>query len=90
MATVQFTRHLLRFFPDLSEVRVDAPTVADLVQALDRDHPGLAAYLVDDRGALRQHVNIFVGDARVRDREALSDPLKPDSQVFIIQALSGG
>jgi len=90
MATVQFTRHLLRFFPDLAEVRVDAPTVADLVRALDRDHPGLAAYLVDDRGALRQHVNIFVGDHRVRDRDALSDPLDPDSKVFIIQALSGG
>jgi len=90
MAKVQFTRHLLRFFPDLTEVAVEASTVAELIAVLDRNHPGLAAYLVDDRGVLRKHVNVFVEDTLVRDRNALSDPLAPESRVFIIQALSGG
>ena len=90
MATVQFTRHLNRFFPDLSEVTVEAATVRELISKLDADHPGLADYLVDDHGALRKHVNVFVGDDLVRDRQQLSDTLGPESTVFIIQALSGG
>ena len=90
MAHVQFTRHLLRYFPDLGEVQVEASTVSELVAALDEKHPGLAAYLVEDDGSLRKHVNVFVGDDMIDDRRTLGDALKPDSRVFIMQALSGG
>jgi len=90
MPHVRFTRHLYRFFPGLEETPVEAGTVGEVVAELDRKHPGLAAYLVDERGALRRHVNVFVGERPVRDRERLSDPLAPDSEVFIMQALSGG
>ncbi|MGV3720328.1 MAG: MoaD/ThiS family protein [Actinomycetota bacterium] len=90
MPTVHFTRHLLRFFPSLATTEVEASTVAAVVSELERRHRGLADYLVDERGALRKHVNIFVGDELVRDRDTLSDPVAPDSQVHVIQALSGG
>lgn len=90
MALVTFTPHLARFFPGLTEGEVDAATVADLVRALDAAHPGLKGYLVDDRGALRQHVNVFVRGAPVRDRETLGDRVKKGESVFIAQALSGG
>ena len=91
MPRVQFTSHLRRFFPDLGhDEEIAATTVAELVSALNDRYPGLADYVVDERGALRQHVNIFIGEERVRDRAGLSDPLDPRSQVFILQALSGG
>ena len=90
MAHVQFTRHLLRYFPELEQVQIRAATVAELVAELDRRHPGLAGYLVDDRGALRQHVNIFVDEEMLRDRLGLSDELDPTSKVYVMQALSGG
>ncbi|MCB9765643.1 MAG: MoaD/ThiS family protein [Alphaproteobacteria bacterium] len=90
MAQVTFTRHLYRFFPDLTEGSVPAESVAALVRALDARHPGLAGYLVDERGALRKHVNVFVDGEMVRDRRSLSDPLTDASEVFIVQALSGG
>jgi len=90
MPLVQFTRHLTRFFPGLGPVRVPAGTAAEIVRELDRLHPGLADYLVDDRGALRRHVNLFIGETLVQDRRALSDPVAEDDEVFIMQALSGG
>jgi hypothetical protein len=90
MASVAYTSHLARFFPGLSDERVDGATVADIVRELDRRHPGLASYLVDERGRLRQHVNIFVGESSVRDRERLSDGVASDARLFIAQALSGG
>lgn len=90
MAQVQFTDHLKRFFPELREMSVEASTVAELVKQLDLRHKGLADYIVDERGSLRKHVNIFVGSEMVRDRATLSDPLVPDAKVFILQALSGG
>ena len=90
MPHVQFTRHLRLHFPDLREVDLEGATVAEVVEALDRLHPGLAAYLTDERGALRKHVNIFVDGELLEDRAALSDPLAPNARVFIMQALSGG
>jgi molybdopterin converting factor small subunit len=90
MPRVRFTRHLLLHFPDLREADVAGATLAEVVGALDREHPGIAGYLVDDRGALRKHVNIFVNDELLRDRAGLSDPVSERDRVFIMQALSGG
>ncbi len=92
VANVELTRHLFQFFPDLAnrELVVEASTVADVVREMDRLAPGLAFYLCDERGRLRTHVNIFIGEGRVADRERLSDPVDASSRIFILQALSGG
>ena len=90
MPRVKFTRNLERFFPGLREVAVGGATVAEVIAALEVEHPGLTAYLLDDQGALRRHVNIFVGDQLIHDRTTLRDALDPDNRVYIFQALSGG
>jgi hypothetical protein len=90
MPYVTFTRHLQRFFPALSEGEVPGATVREVVDELERRHPGFRSYVVDETGKLRRHVNVFVGDEPVRDRERLGDALAPEARVFILQALSGG
>jgi hypothetical protein len=90
MARVSFTPHLKKFFPTLDECDVAAATVRALIDELERRHPGLASYLVDEAGRLRRHVNIFVGDEPIYDRLRLSDAVPADGRVFIAQALSGG
>jgi sulfur carrier protein ThiS len=90
MAHVSFTRHLQRFFPDLTEGEVPGATVREVLDELERRHPGLASYVVDDAGRLRRHVNIFVGDEPVRDRERLGDAVSEADRIFVVQALSGG
>jgi len=93
MARIQFTRHLKRFFPDLDveagEV-VEGDTVALVVAGLDARFPGLAAYLVDDAGRLRRHVNIFRNGSMLADPHGLTDALQPDDELYIVQSLSGG
>ncbi len=92
MAQVDFTRHLPTLFPQLGNtpLTLEASTVAEVVQALEKIAPGIAFYICDERGRLRRHVNIFIGDDMVVDRRTLSDRLSPSSRVFIAQALSGG
>lgn len=92
MATVHLTPHLFAFFPALRGRPLDVPgeTVADIVRGLETLAPGFAFYVCDERGRLRQHVNIFVGEERVTDRATLTDRVEPVSRVFILQALSGG
>jgi sulfur-carrier protein len=92
MPRVELTRHLYAFFPHLrdQEIVVEASTVAEVVRAVDEIAPGFGFYVCDERGRLRTHVNVFIGDERVVDRERLTDRVGPDSRVFILQALSGG
>ena len=92
MARVELTRHLYQFFPQLEgkELVVEASTVADVVREMERIAPGFAFYVCDERGRLRRHVNIFVEELSIGDRARLSDPVRPTSRVFIMQALSGG
>ncbi len=90
MAQVKFTPNLKRFFPDLCECSIEAATVAEIVAAVDKRWRGLGDYIIDEQGALRKHVNIFVGDELLRDKQSLSDRVSVDSKIFIVQALSGG
>jgi hypothetical protein len=89
MAQLTFTQQLGRFMP-VPQVET---TAADLRSALDAcfaDHPRLHGYVLDEQGHLRENVVIFIDGQRARDPKRLDDALAPHSQVYILQALSGG
>lgn len=92
MVKVEVTSHLFEFFPELKgrDLRVVATTAADVVRELETMAPGFAFYVCDERGRLRTHVNFFIGDERICDRERLTDQIPDGARVFIMQALSGG
>ncbi len=90
MVKVEFTSLLLRFFPDLVPMEVEATTVKELLSELDKTHEGLSAYLAQENTGLRQHVNIFINGNMIKDRIKLSDQLATNDTINIIQALSGG
>ena len=92
MVEVVVAKQLLRFFPALQDrsLSVEAATARDAVRAVDALAPGFSDYVLDERGALRRHVSVFIGEEMVIDRESLSDRIEPGSVLYIFQALSGG
>lgn len=71
-------------------IEVDA---ARLDEALDRVfdlHPNLRGYVLDEHGAIRHHVAIFVEGDAVRDKRSPTQALRADAEVYVMQALSGG
>lgn len=89
MATVSFTNHLRDHAPD-KPVEVDGATVREALDAVLKDRDRLRSYVFDEGGRLRRHVAVFVDGKLVADRVALSDPIGPASELFVMQALSGG
>lgn len=92
MPTVELTRHLYRFFPALENrtIQVPAGSVAEVLRAVGEIAPGFTDYVLDERGALRRHVNLSINDTIVIDRTTLSDQVPADGTVYVFQALSGG
>ncbi len=89
MPTVSFTSALQRFL-SVPTAEVDARTVAQALAAVFATHSTLRGYVLDDQGALRRHVAVYVGGELVRDRRTLSDPVGPRDEIHVFQALSGG
>ncbi len=89
MPVVEFTRNLASQTAAPS-CKVDGATVAQALDAVFAMHPLLRRYILDDQGAVRTHVVVFCDGAAVTDRVRLTDPVRPDSEIFVMQALSGG
>lgn len=89
MPQVVFTPNLRRHL-SCPPQDVAGETVASVLQAVFRDNPALRGYLLDDQARLRQHVAIFIDGDMIEDRIALSDAVNQDSEIFVVQALSGG
>lgn len=89
MPTVSFTTALRRFVP-APTAEVEGRTVGEALDAVFGAQPELRSYVLDDQGAVRRHVAIYVNDRQLTDRTALSDPVVPNDEIHIFQALSGG
>ena len=89
MATVVFTQNLKRHVECPTEV-VAGATVRAVLDAVFADNPRLRGYVLDDQGALRYHMMVFVDGEPITDRRDLSDPVRDASEVYVMQALSGG
>ncbi len=89
MAHVRFTSHLVRHRP-LPGAEAEGATVAQVLAALFSQDELLRGYVLDDQGRLRKHVNIYLDGRLILDRVRLSDPVMPQSEIYVLQALSGG
>ncbi len=82
--------YLLRFKSLPRECEVPGDSVFELIENLENQYPGVRDYVVYENGKMRQHVNIFIGDRLLSDREWLTDKVSAEDTVSIMQALSGG
>ncbi len=89
MATVVFTPNLRRHV-DCPTESVDGTTVRAVLEAVFAKSPRLRGYVVDEQGGLRRHMSVFIDGLQIADRDHLSDPVRATSEVYVMQALSGG
>jgi molybdopterin synthase sulfur carrier subunit len=89
MPIVSFTAALQRFLP-VRSIAVEAGTVGAALAAVFASNPRLRGYILDDQGALRRHVAVYVNGQCIRDRLRLADPVEAEDEIYVFQALTGG
>ena len=89
MPRIVFTSNLQRHV-NCPETQVAAGTVRTALAQVFAAQPQARGYVLDEQGHLRKHVVVFVDGQRVRDRERLDDPVRDASEVYVMQALTGG
>jgi molybdopterin converting factor small subunit len=90
--TVALPSALQPFAGGSTEVRLDAGchTVGEALCALAGRHAGVVDRVMDERGAVRRHVNVFVDGENIRFLDGLATPLGDSSTIDIVPAVSGG
>ncbi len=89
MAKVFFTTNLRRHV-DCAEVEAPGDTLREVLNNVFVSEHRIRGYILDDQAALRKHMTILVDGKRLRDRERLSDVVTATSEIYVLQALSGG
>ncbi len=89
MASLRFTPNLRRHVQSPAS-QVAGATVLQVLERYFEANPRVRGYVLDDQGAVRKHVAIFVNREPIRDRAGLSDSVKEHDEIFVVQALSGG
>jgi molybdopterin synthase sulfur carrier subunit len=89
MPQIIFTPTLQRHV-QVPPCEVEGGTVREVLDRLFAEAPRARGYVLDEQGALRKHVTVFVDGETVQDRDGLSYPVGAAAQVYVMQALSGG
>jgi len=73
-----------------TKLEARAGTLADVISDIDRRHPGFRSRVLDDSGAIRTYVNVYIGDDDARTRGGLGATVPDGSEVMVIPAMAGG
>ena len=90
MSTIKIPSPLRAYTGGKAEIGVEGDTVGAALADLTRQHPDLKAHLYDDKGQLRNFVNVFLGEEDIRYRDGLETELSPNENLRIIPSIAGG
>lgn len=92
MVTVHIAGFLTDFTGGRREIPIEPapPTVQDVLRTLWTRHVGLRDRVVNERGQVRPHVNIFVNNDNIRHRQKLDTAVANGDEITILPAISGG
>jgi len=90
MATIRIPTTMRALTRNQAEVVATGATVREVLKDLDARYPGLGARLLDERGAVRRYVNVFLNDEDIRALAELDTPVRDGDRLTLIPAMAGG
>ena len=86
MAVVRLRAPLSELAGGRRELELDGATVAEVLQALEREHPDVKGWILDERGLIREHINVFVNKEYGREVTTVG----AQDRLHVLPAISGG
>jgi molybdopterin synthase sulfur carrier subunit len=86
MAVVRLRAPLSELAGGKREVRLEGATVGDVLRALERAHPDIQGWILDEHGRIREHINVFVNREYGREETGVG----AEDRLHVLPAISGG
>lgn len=81
---------LRRVTNGLDKVEVDGETLQGCINKLEAEFPGVSERMLDEQGALREFVNVYINGEDVRFLQGLETATKSGDEISIVPAVAGG
>lgn len=88
--TVRIPTPLRKFTQDQADVAIEGSTIGDVINNLEAQYGGIKERIVDESGAIRRFVNVYVNEEDIRFLDGPNTPVKNGDQVTIVPAIAGG
>ncbi|MDR1471146.1 MAG: MoaD/ThiS family protein [Synergistaceae bacterium] len=88
--TIQIPAALRAFANGQTEVSAEGATAGEVIAAFAEAYPDIGTHLYDETGALRSFINVYVGDANIKNLDGLDTPVKDGDSVMLVPAIAGG
>jgi len=86
VAVVRLRAPLSELAGGCRELELEGDTVAEVLRALERAHPDVKGWILDERGLIREHINVFVNKEYGREDTSVGDA----DRLHVLPAISGG
>ncbi len=86
MPTVRLRAPLSELAGGKRELELDGATVGEVLEALEREHPDTRGWILDERGSIREHINVFVNKEYGQEDTSVTST----DCLHVIPAISGG
>jgi len=90
MATLKIPKLYAYYTANQTAIELNASTISEALTALYIIHPPIQKHLVDQKGNLRRHINLFVNKVNIKELRQLDTPLSEKDEVVILPNISGG
>jgi molybdopterin converting factor small subunit len=90
MPTVRFPAVMKYYVDNQAEFFVPATTVQEVLDQVIEQYPSIKFHLVDAKGNLRKHFNVFINGIHIRDLNGMDTPLKEEDKVILMASAAGG
>lgn len=88
--TVRIPTPLRRLTQNLAEVAAEGADIADIIENLEANYPGMKERLCDEGGNIRRFVNVYLNDEDIRFLDGQATPVADGAEISIIPAIAGG
>jgi len=87
MIRVHLSSHFHQYTEGVADTTANGRTIDDIVRDLDRQYPGIRFRMIDEQDRIRKHINVFIGREKA---QSINDEVKPETEIHILAAISGG
>ncbi len=90
MPRVEITSHLAQHVDCPAGQSVDATSLREALEMIFAQHPSLRDFVMTDQQCLRPHITVFIDGEMLEARDQLDVPVSTNTEIFLMQAISGG
>jgi sulfur-carrier protein len=90
MPVLQIPGLMKSYVENQTEIPLQGQTIADVLNTLVTRYPTIKTHIMDDKGNIRRHINLFINEDNIKSLNGLETPVQENDKIILLPSISGG